>query len=281
MESEQPQAGAEKTLRFVRPSLIVLCGPAASGKSTFAARYFRPTQIVSSDRCRALVCDDEADQRFQPQAFALLHTLIEQRLSINRLCVVDSTALTEAARSSLLSLARRYRVPSVAVVLDVPLETCVARDRARGEAGAASGGRSVGQAVIEHQYRLFEEAKPALRRERFDQIIVLTDQDLARVRVEIIFRPAPRPMGNKRPEPRRPGPRPAPAWANSVEGRPPEPTPSQPPSPAAQGIPQASPGPAASPAAGNPAPEAPAPTPPASPKAPPPPADSRQNRERA
>ena len=224
MESEQQQAELEKTLRFVRPSLIVLCGPAAAGKSTFAARYFRPTQIVSSDRCRALVCDDETDQRFQPQAFTLLHTLIEQRLSINRLCVVDSTALTDTARSSLLGLARRYRVPSVAVVFDVPVEVCLARDRARGD--APSSGRSVGPAVIERQYRLFEEAKAAIRREGFDQTIQLADQDMARVRIEIVFRPAPRQPVNSRPEARQ-GSRLARTWEASGATRPPARPPSE------------------------------------------------------
>src|SRR5207249_10899836 len=77
-----PNETPEKTIRLLRPSVVVLCGPAACGKSTFAVRHFRPTQIISSDHCRALVCDDEQDQRFQPQAFALLHFIIEQRLNI-------------------------------------------------------------------------------------------------------------------------------------------------------------------------------------------------------
>src|SRR5215831_5552424 len=104
-----PQSAAgspEHRVRLIRPSVVVLCGPAACGKSTFAARHFRPTQIVSSDRARALVCDDERDQRYSAEAFALVHFIIEQRLSINRLCVVDSTALTPESRKRLLNLAR-------------------------------------------------------------------------------------------------------------------------------------------------------------------------------
>jgi predicted kinase len=209
-ESAASPDRAGKTIRLVRPSVVVLSGPAACGKSTFAARHFRPTQIISSDHCRALVSDDERDQRFQPQAFALLHAIIEQRLSINRMCVVDSTALTPAARWSLLDLARKFRVPCVAVVFDVPIETCVARDRARASSDAKSGGRSVGESVIERQYQLFELAKPAIRQEGFDQVIELADADLDRVEIEVVFRPAPRQgPGPARPEPRR-YPRPAP-----------------------------------------------------------------------
>ena len=91
-----------KSVRLVRPSIVVLCGPAACGKSHFAERHFRPTQIVSSDWARARVCDDDRDQRFNAQAFALVHFLVEQRLTLNRLCVVDSTALTGPARKELL-----------------------------------------------------------------------------------------------------------------------------------------------------------------------------------
>ena len=43
-------------------SLVVLIGPSGSGKSTFARRHFLPTEILSSDACRAMVSDDENDQ---------------------------------------------------------------------------------------------------------------------------------------------------------------------------------------------------------------------------
>jgi protein phosphatase len=164
--------------------VVVLCGPAACGKSTFAAQHFRPTQIISSDQARAFVCDDARDQRFQTQAFTLLHCLIEQRLSISRLCVVDSTALTASARQSLLELARRYRVPAVVLLLDVPLETCLDHDAKRE--------RSVGRQVIERQYQLFEQAKSAIKQEGFEQVIELGGEDLDKVRIEIVFRPVPR-----------------------------------------------------------------------------------------
>ncbi len=197
MNSEAKEA---KRIRLIRPSMVVLCGPAACGKSTFAARHFRPTQIVSSDQARALVCDDERDQRFQTQAFALLHCLIEQRLSINRLCVVDSTALTQQARKSLLELARRFRVPSVVLLLDVPLATCLERDAKREW--------TVGAPTIERQHQLFEQAKATIGQEGFDQIIELGEQDVERVEIEIVFRPVAKPAPTPaRPEDRGPGPR--------------------------------------------------------------------------
>ena len=190
-----PDDSGRKTIRLVRPSVVVLCGPAACGKSTFAARHFRSTQIISSDQARAFVCDDERDQRFQTQAFALVHFLVDQRLGINRLSVVDSTALTAAARQSLLELARRYRVPALVLLFDVPLEVCLDHDAKRE--------RTVGRAAIERQDQLFEQAKAAIKQEGFDQIVELRGEDLDKVQIEIVFRPVPRVVTNAAPPERR------------------------------------------------------------------------------
>src|SRR6516164_10121589 len=154
MESPASHFAFEKSLRLVRPSVVVLCGPAACGKSTFAVRHFRPTQVISSDHARSLVCDDEGDQRHSAEAFALVNFIIQQRLGINRLCVVDSTALTLEARKTLLDLARKHGVPCVVLLFDTPLETCLARDQARE--------RSVGRAVIELQYLFFARERDNL-----------------------------------------------------------------------------------------------------------------------
>ena len=198
-EENLSNTATQKVIRLIRPSVVILCGPAACGKTTFAAKHFRPTQIVSSDTARALVCDDERDQRFQTQAFALVHFLIEQRLTINRLCVVDSTALGAPARKSLLDIARRLQVPAVVLLLDIPLEACLARDAQRE--------RTVGAPVIERQYQLFAQTKASVKQEGFDQVIELSDEDLDKVHFEIVFRPVQRPAA-ARPEPRRFTPRP-------------------------------------------------------------------------
>lgn len=196
MESENIQSSDNfggKSLRLLRPSVVVLCGPAACGKSTFAKKHFRPTQIISSDWARALVCDDERDQRFNASAFALVHFLIEQRLMINRLCVVDSTALTAPARRDLLDLARKHQVPITLICFNVPLATCLERDEQRE--------RTVGRAIIERQYQAYEQSKEVMKREGFDQIFELQEADLDKVQIEILFRPVMR----STPRPPRPG----------------------------------------------------------------------------
>jgi len=188
MAQEQTQNESnEKRVRLIRPSIVLLCGPAACGKSTFAERHFRPTQIISSDWARARVCDDERDQRFQAQAFALVHCLTEIRLGLNRLCVVDSTALTAHHRKEYLELAERFHVPCVVFLFDVPLEKCVERDRARH--------RTVGRPVIERQHLSFDQTRTDIRQERFGEIIEIRDADLDKVQIEIIFHPIAQPAG--------------------------------------------------------------------------------------
>ena len=105
-------------------SLVVLVGPSGAGKSTFARRHFRPTEVLSSDFCRALVRDDEADQAATEDAFAVLHFIAARRLAAGRLTVVDATNVQPEARKPLVNLARQYHCIPVAIVLDLPEKLC-------------------------------------------------------------------------------------------------------------------------------------------------------------
>jgi len=165
-------------VRVPDPSLVVLCGPAGSGKTTFARRHFRDTAIVSSDRCRAMIADDEANIRVSRDAFELFHTIIEVRLRHRRLTVADSTALLPEARRMLRQIARRCEVPVIALLLDVPEATCLVWDERRD--------RRVGRPVIHRQWERFQQALRAVPNEGFDQVVTLDQAELDRTRVEIV-----------------------------------------------------------------------------------------------
>ena len=79
------------TIDIPELALVVLIGPSAAGKSTFARRHFQPTEVLSSDFCRALVADDENDLSATRDAFAVLHFIAARRLASGRLTVVDAT----------------------------------------------------------------------------------------------------------------------------------------------------------------------------------------------
>ena len=113
------------------PGLILLVGPTGAGKSTFARAHFGSTEVVSSDHCRALVADDENDQSATAAAFRVLDLITALRLERRRLTVIDATNVQPVWREQLVGLARAHDVPCVAIVFDLPLETYLARARAR------------------------------------------------------------------------------------------------------------------------------------------------------
>lgn len=165
-------------LHIPDPSLVVLCGPAGSGKTTFARRHFPETAVVSSDRCRAMIADDESNIRVSRDAFELFHHIIETRLRHRRLTVADSTALQPDARKALRQIARRWEVPSIAVLFDVPEGTCLQWDRRRS--------RRVGRPVIQRQRERFQQTLRSVPDEGFDQVVILGEEALDRTRVEIV-----------------------------------------------------------------------------------------------
>lgn len=148
------------------PSLVLLVGPTGSGKSTFAARHFAPTEVVSSDRCRAWVSDDESDQSASDAAFEVLRLLVLRRLERARLTVVDATSVQPGARAALLELARRTHLPAVALVFDLDLALLEARRVARAE-------RVVPAEVLERQREQLHRGLDRLADEGFAVVHVL------------------------------------------------------------------------------------------------------------
>ncbi len=148
------------------PCLVVLVGPAGSGKSTFARRHFRPTEILSSDAFRAMIADDEADQSATSAAFSLLHTVARQRLARGRLTVVDATNVEPRARRPLIGLARRFDVAALAVVFDLPAEVVQ-----RWNTGRAA--RTVPADVVERHRRELRRSLDQLGDEGFEAVWIL------------------------------------------------------------------------------------------------------------
>ncbi|WP_371564927.1 polynucleotide kinase-phosphatase [Streptomyces canus] len=163
--TEIPRTG--RTLPVTDLSLVVLVGASGSGKSTFARRHFKPTEVISSDFCRGLVSDDENDQGATKDAFDVLHYIAGKRLAAGRRTVVDATSVQEDSRRQLIDLAKKYDVLPIAIVLDVPEEVCAERNAARTDRA------DMPIRVIKRHIRELRRSIRRLEREGFRKVHVL------------------------------------------------------------------------------------------------------------
>jgi protein phosphatase len=151
-------------------SLVALVGPTGSGKSTFARRHFRPTEVLSSDYCRGLVSDDENDQAATNDAFEVLHFIARKRLSAGRLTVVDATNVQPEARKPIVALAREYHCLPVAIVLNLPAALCHERNRGRPD-------RPFGPHVARQHAQTLRRSLRRLKTEGFRHVYVLSSPE--------------------------------------------------------------------------------------------------------
>ncbi len=140
---QPPDAPQLSPIIIPKQSLLVLCGPTGSGKSTFARtlieahqqEHLRATAIVSSDSCRALVCDDEAlsdfdasqQRHIQKHTFELFYAILAKRLALGRLSIADTLCLYEAVRKALLEIA--HKLHACLFVFAMTFETCLEQNQ--------------------------------------------------------------------------------------------------------------------------------------------------------
>jgi len=107
------------TITLPSPCLVVLVGVAGSGKSTWAARNFEASHIVSSDAIRALVGEGEGDQAASKDAFAILDEVVERRPARKLTTVINTLGLDPKRRQAYRTMAAHAALPCVAVAIEV------------------------------------------------------------------------------------------------------------------------------------------------------------------
>src|SRR6266550_6003127 len=155
-------------MKFTIPELsfVVLIGVSGSGKSTFARKHFKPTEILSSDFRRGLVSDDENSQAATKDAFEVLHFIARKRLAAGKLTVVDATNVQAESRKPLVEIAREFHCLPVAIVLDLPERLAHDRNKTRPD-------RDFGPHVIRQQAQQLHRSLRGLEREGFRHVHVL------------------------------------------------------------------------------------------------------------
>jgi protein phosphatase len=160
---------AENRIELPPSALVLLIGAAGSGKSAFAARHLPTESVIASDRLRAQLGRDEADQDVNEAVFDRLKQTVETRLRSALLTVVDATNTDWMRRSELIRLARLNGRPAVAIVFDLPLELCLSRNNART--------RTVQTSVIRQQVEAVRRDRDRLDLEGFSTVWVLRSAD--------------------------------------------------------------------------------------------------------
>ncbi len=164
-----------KTLEIPELALVALIGASGSGKSTFARRHFRATEILSSDYFRGMVSDDETDQSCTNDAFEALYYLLDKRLSRARFTVVDATHVRVEDRKRLIERARAHHCFAVAIVIDAPENICLERNSQRPD-------RAFGPQVVRRQIAELRRGSRGLNREGFRYVHFVADGEEVEVR---------------------------------------------------------------------------------------------------
>ncbi len=151
-------------------ALVAMIGATSSGKTTFANKYFLPTEVLSSDFFRAMISNNENDQSVSSEAFDLLYYAANKRLGLMKTTVIDATNLQESARKQVIELAHEQNVHSVAIVLNLPESEIMKRN-------AANPKKNYPERVIRKHCSDLRRSIKHLKREGFRFIYVLNSQE--------------------------------------------------------------------------------------------------------
>lgn len=150
--------------------LVAMVGGTSSGKSSFALKHFKPTEVLSSDFFRGMVSDDENDQNASGDAFDLLYYAAEKRLANMKLTVIDATNIRQNDRKKVIELARSQNVHAAAIVLNMPEDIMLERNKARPD-------RNLPERVIHQHSREVRRSIKGLKREGFRFVYVINSPE--------------------------------------------------------------------------------------------------------
>lgn len=157
-------------------SMVVVIGTSGSGKSTFCRKHFLPTEILSSDTYRGIISDDEDRLDISAETFETLQFVLDKRLALGRLTVVDATNVQKEARAPLLKLASKWHALKVAIVIDTPEDVCAARNALRPN-------RQFGPHVLRNQRNEFRRFFSASKGERWHKVYVIKPEDMDQIEI--------------------------------------------------------------------------------------------------
>lgn len=110
----------------MKPTLYILVGLSASGKSTKAKELAikHNSIIVSSDSIRGEL-GDVIDQSNNNEVFRIFHQRIKDNISNNINVIADATNITIKSRHSIIESVKNIDCNIVGIVIDKPIDRCI------------------------------------------------------------------------------------------------------------------------------------------------------------
>ena len=138
--------------------LILMIGASGAGKTTFARKHFRATEILSSDHYRSVVADDDRSQKTSTDAFEVMREIARRRLGRKLPVVIDATNLVPEDRRPFIDLAWDCHAPLTAIIADPGERACLEQNEQRSDPRPRH--------VIQRHCRSVRRSIKSLRRER-------------------------------------------------------------------------------------------------------------------
>ncbi len=167
-----------KTITFAPGTLVLLIAAPGAGKSLLARTLWGNLpnhEIISTDELRAKAPNSagEWDQSVSWWAFKVAHSKLETALKAGKTVIFDATNANPRSRKDLLAIAKQCNSRVEVVHFNLPVETCYARNKAR---GATDPMRQVEEHVIDKFHQAVQEAGAAIVNEPYARITFLSEQ---------------------------------------------------------------------------------------------------------
>lgn len=157
-------------IKLPETCVVAMVGASGSGKSTFAKKYFKSTEVLSSDYFRGLVSDDENNQEATNAAFDSLYYIANKRLEAGKLTVIDATNVKPSSRKEVIKLAEKNNYFSVAIVLNMTEKVCIERNKSRED-------RNFGTHVVRKHCLELKKSIRRLKNEGFKYVFILNSPE--------------------------------------------------------------------------------------------------------
>lgn len=150
----------EDASNFKNPTITVLVGLPASGKSTIAEKLENKNTVIhSSDKLREELYGDENTQEHNTDLFVELHKRIKEDLRNGKNVIYDATNINKKRRIAFLGELKNIPCKKICICMMTPYELCLKYNSSRE--------RKVPEEVIK---RMYMNWNPPSMQEGFDEI---------------------------------------------------------------------------------------------------------------